>query len=163
MLRTEKRARRSTTFPRAAAAVLVLPGSFAVLLPPVLAWLDPWRGRPWPLGSVVMAAGALVVAWCVRDFYVAGKGTLAPWDPPRRIVVVGLYRWVRNPMYVGVLLTVAGWSIRLASPLVAVYALALAAGFHRRVVRAEEPWLAREFGGEWTAYERAVGRWLPHR
>ena len=156
-----ERARAPTTFGRAAAAILVLPGVFAGIVPPIVARLDPWCRRGSPVGLALLAVGLLVVGWCVRDFYVAGKGTLAPWDPPRRLVVVGLYRWVRNPMYVGVLLVVAAWSVLLGSPAVAVYAVLLAVGFHLRVVTVEEPGLAREFGAEWDAYARDVGRWVP--
>ena len=97
-------------FARALLAFLVLPCVVAVLAPPLIAFLDPWRGRACTPGLAVMLAGAIVLLWCVRDFYVSGKGTLAPWDPPEKLVVIGLYRYVRNPMYVGVLLLVFGWA-----------------------------------------------------
>ena len=102
-----------------------------------------------------------MLLWCVRDFYVTGKGTLAPWDPPTRLVVVGLYRFVRNPMYVGVLGVVLGWSLVAGSPLLAIYAALLAVGFHLRVVLYEEPVLQRQFGDDWTRYRAGVNRWLP--
>ncbi len=97
----------------------------------------------------------------MRDFYVIGRGTLAPWAPPRRLVVVGLYRLTRHPMYVGVLTLVAGIAAWRASPVVAGYAAALALVFHLRVVLDEEPVMARRFGDEWTAYRARVRRWLP--
>jgi protein-S-isoprenylcysteine O-methyltransferase Ste14 len=84
----------------------------------------------------------------VRDFFVAGRGTLAPWDPPRHLVVVGLYRFVRNPMYVSVLTVVVGWWLATGSRLLAGYAVVLAIGFHLRVLYHEEPWLRRQFGEE---------------
>lgn len=146
---------------RALVAFLVLPGVFAIALPPLIASVDPWRGEPVRGGAAVLALGAVAVAWCVRDFYVAGKGTLAPWDPPRRLVAVGLYRWVRNPMYIGVLLAVAGGALVSGSPAVAAYAVALAIAFHVRVVVHEEPWLARRFPSAWPAYAASVHRWLP--
>jgi protein-S-isoprenylcysteine O-methyltransferase Ste14 len=146
---------------RALLAFLLLPGVFAIVLPPVIALLDPWRGETSHLGYALLAIGALVVLSCVRDFYVAGKGTLAPWDPPQRLVVVGLYRHARNPMYLGVLLTVAGWALLTWSPLVAVYVVVLAIAFHLRVVAYEEPWLARRFPSQWAAYASAVRRWVP--
>ena len=65
-------------------------------------------------GLLVMFLGTVVLGWCIRDFYISGKGTLAPWDPPRKLVVMGLYRYVRNPMYIGVLILVAGWFMFLA-------------------------------------------------
>jgi len=99
--------------------------------------------------------------WCVRDFYVSGKGTLAPWAPPERLVVVGLYQYTRNPMYIGVLINVTGIALLFASPLIAVYLAGMAFSFHRRVIRNEEPWRASQFGAEWQAYSKGVSRWLP--
>ena len=146
---------------RALLAFLVLPGIGAVLAPPFIAFLDPWRGETWQFGLTVICAGALVLLWCVRDFYVSGKGTLAPWDPPKQLVVVGLYRWVRNPMYVGVLLLVVGWALYLASPFLASYAVLLAVSFHARVVLNEEPRLDAQFGPQWRDYKATVPRWIP--
>jgi len=148
-------------FLRALLAFLLLPGLAAGVLPPLLAMVDPWRGDLFLPGGLPAGCGLILLLWCVRDFYVAGKGTLAPWDPPRRLVVVGLYRHLRNPMYVGVLLLVAGWAALLASPLLLLYALALAIGFHLRVVFYEEPWLASSFGADWQRYRTAVRRWRP--
>jgi protein-S-isoprenylcysteine O-methyltransferase Ste14 len=142
---------------------LILPGTFACVLPWFLAGADTSRGDGWAIGGVVLGVGLAVVLWCVRDFFVSGRGTLAPWDPPRHLVVVGLYRYVRNPMYVGVLLIVVGWSLLAGSRLVGIYAAILAVGFHLRVLTYEEPWLARTFGDEWTRYSAAVHRWLPRR
>ena len=89
-------------FLRAIAAFLMLPGVIAFAVPLVIEW-DVIRTRqPSPLGIVMLALGSALLLWCVRDFYVAGKGTLAPWDPPKRLVRVGLYRFTRNPMYVSV-------------------------------------------------------------
>ena len=63
-----------------------------------------------------------MLLWCVRDFYVSGRGTLAPLDPPKRVVIVGLYRFVRNPMYVAVLTILVGWALLYGSWLLAVHA-----------------------------------------
>jgi protein-S-isoprenylcysteine O-methyltransferase Ste14 len=142
-------------------AFLVLPGLAAFILPPVLAFIDPWRKEVLLPGSLLMLLGIILLFWCVRDFYVSGKGTLAPWDPPKKLVVVGLYRHVRNPMYLGVLTLIVGWSVLLASPLLICYALVLAVGFHLRVLTYEEPWLAKQFGSEWQQYRSHVSRWLP--
>lgn len=138
-----------------------------VSLPGVVAGLVPWlltRGQAprhpgW--GGAVVGLGVLLLLWCVRDFLVAGRGTLAPWDPPRRLVVVGLYHYVRNPMYVAVLVVLAGWTLLFGSLLVGAYALATAVAFHLRVVRGEEPALRRLFGAEWDAYCETVPRWRP--
>ena len=101
-----------------------------------------------------------MLLWCVRDFYVAGKGTLAPWAPPRHLVVVGLYRWSRNPMYISVSVILLGWAIAYQSRALLIYALALFVMFHLRVVFGEEPWLARTHGDEWLRYRARVPRWL---
>lgn len=148
-------------FARALLAFLVLPGLVAILAPPLIAFLDPWRGQTCTLGLAVMLAGAIVLLWCVRDFYVSGKGTLAPWDPPKELVLVGLYRHIRNPMYVGVLLLVLGWAIYFSSIVLAAYVVVLAVGFHIWVVTYEEPWLKSQFAEEWHVYSKAVSRWLP--
>ena len=75
----------------------------AGLLPWVLLPNDRWRTGGTLFGWPVLVFGVCILLWCVRDFYVFGKGTLAPWDPPKTLVVVGLYRFLRNPMYLGVL------------------------------------------------------------
>ncbi len=148
-------------FLRALLAFLVLPGVVAFVMPPVLAFIDPWRTGVFLPGALVMFLGMLLLVWCVRDFYVSGKGTLAPWDPPTKLVVVGLYRYMRNPMYVGVITLVVGWSVVLTSPVLMLYALILAIGFHIRVLTHEEPWLESQFGSEWRQYRAQVGRWIP--
>lgn len=148
-------------FLRALLAFLVLPGIVAFIVPPVLALIDPWRTGVFLPGALVMFLGVVLLLWCVRDFYVSGKGTLAPWDPPTKLVVVGLYRHMRNPMYVGVITLVIGWSAVFTSPVLAFYALILAIAFHIRVVTNEEPWLESQFGSEWRQYRAEVDRWLP--
>ena len=148
-------------FVRALAAFLVLPGSFAGLLPALIVVNDPWRGPGSPLGWIPLVPGVAILLWCVRDFYAAGKGTLAPWDPPKRLVVVGLYRFVRNPMYVGIMLLLAGWAAVAGSPLLGGYTLLFAIAFHLRVVLYEEPRLRNQFAEDWSAYVNAVPRWFP--
>lgn len=148
-------------FMRALVAFLVLPGVVAFFLPPIIGYVDPWRYRSLDLGRIVMVIGVIVLLWCVRDFYVSGKGTLAPWDPPKSLVIVGLYRHVRNPMYVGVLTLVIGWAIWLGSFIILAYSAFLIAGFHIRVIMNEEPWLQSQFGCSWDAYASEVRRWIP--
>src|SRR4051812_32435188 len=108
----------------------------------------------------IVGVGTALLLWCVRDFYVAGRGTLAPWAPPKHLVVVGLYRVSRNPMYVAVLIVLIGWGLVFSSRALAIYAAVVALAVHLRVVTYEEPWLARTFGAEWLAYRRRVPRWL---
>jgi protein-S-isoprenylcysteine O-methyltransferase Ste14 len=113
-----------------------------------------------PIALFPVLIGTFLLLWCVRDFYVAGKGTLAPWDPPRSLVVVGLYRWSRNPMYVAVSLILVGWAVAYSSRPLLIYALAVMALFHLRVIFGEEPWLARTHGQQWQEYRARVRRWL---
>ncbi|MCI0366495.1 MAG: hypothetical protein L0219_21750, partial [Phycisphaerales bacterium] len=103
-------------FIRALVAFLILPGTFAGLIPAWIVSRDRWRGHGLAIGMVPLVIGAVILLGCVRDFYVAGKGTLAPWDPPKQLVITGLYRFVRNPMYVGVLLLLIGWTLLAGSP-----------------------------------------------
>jgi len=145
---------------RAILAFLALPGTIAFLVPLWLAraGAPPTRFHP---GSVpILAAGVVLLLWCVRDFYVAGRGTLAPWSPPRQLVRVGLYRFSRNPMYVAVGVILAGWAAGFGSLPLAVYAGAVLVLFHLRVVLYEEPALARAFGAEWARYRAEVPRWV---
>ena len=146
---------------RAILAFLAMPALAGLLAPWLIARGDRWRGSGCSWGAWLAALGAAGLLWCVRDFYVVGRGTLAPWSPPRRLVAVGLYRVVRNPMYVSVLALVAGIAWWWTSPLAAAYCGALAVGFHLRVVLHEEPWLARSFPEEWRAYSTEVRRWVP--
>lgn len=150
-------------FGRALFAVLALPGMVAGLVPALIFTFDPWRERSFSIGYLFMSSGIFLLLWCVSDFYVSGKGTLAPWSPPRNLVVVGLYRFLRNPMYVSVLLVLVGWCLIAGSAVLVAYTLFVAMMFHLRVTRNEEPWLERQFGSDWAAYSKAVGRWLPRR
>ena len=113
-----------------------------------------------PLGLVPLAAGFAAHLWCVRDFYVSGKGTLAPWAPPKHLVTIGLYRYTRNPMYVAVSLLLLGWAAAFASAGLFIYAVCVAIAFHLRVVYGEEPWLARTHGEAWKQYAGRVPRWF---
>ncbi len=148
-------------FVRALISFLVLPGTFAGLIPAWVVSTDRGRGHGLIFGVVPFAIGVVMLLWCVRDFYVSGRGTLAPWDPPKRLVIVGLYRFTRNPMYAGILLLLTGWSLFAASSLLAGYAVMLAIAFHLRVLLYEEPRLKMQFSEEWAAYAATVPRWLP--
>jgi protein-S-isoprenylcysteine O-methyltransferase Ste14 len=147
-------------FARAVFAFLACPGIVALAAP--VAWLA-YESRlqlRWPPGLALLSAGLAGLLWCVRDFYVAGKGTLAPWSPPERLVVVGLYRCSRNPMYVCVIVILLGWALAFGSSGLLLYAAIVATAFHLRVVFGEEPWLGAKFGAQWQDYSRRVGRWL---
>lgn len=144
-------------FWRALAAFLALPA--------VVAFLVPWLLRPpgvqfGPAGFAVVGVGTGLLLRCVRDFYVAGHGTLAPWAPPTHLVTVGLYRTSRNPMYVAVLIVLIGFALGYQSTRLAIYAAIVAVLFHLRVVMYEEPRLASLFGTDWAAYRARVPRWF---
>lgn len=147
---------------RALLSFLLLPGMVAGLVPGLLVRSDPWRGRGWTPGIIVLGVGLAILLWCVYAFYQRGKGTLAPWDPPKHLVVTGLFRYTRNPMYIGVLLIIWGWALVATSPVLGVYGLFCAVAVHLRVLFYEEPTLARHFGAEWTAYASHTPRWVPH-
>ncbi len=150
-------------FARAVLAILALPGIVIGVIPSLLITLDPWRTDSFLAGYVVIGLGLLILFETIRTFYVAGHGTLAPWAPPDRVVRIGLYRFVRNPMYIGVLTTVAGLGLRFGSPLVAGYVILLAVCFHLNLVYLEEPRLARRFPESWPAFAAEVPRWIPRR
>jgi protein-S-isoprenylcysteine O-methyltransferase Ste14 len=146
---------------QAVLAFLAMPTMVGMFAPWFIAAGDPWRGSSHPAGVALAGVGLGSLLWCVRDFYVVGKGTLAPRAPPRRLVVVGLYRYVRNPMHLSVLVIVAGIAWWKGSPLVGLYAFILAIAYHLRVVLHEEPRLARSFDADWPEFSRAVPRWVP--
>jgi protein-S-isoprenylcysteine O-methyltransferase Ste14 len=141
---------------------VVVPGSGAVWIP----WWILTRGRmpPEPAGwpaVAVIAAGAALYFSCLWVFAFVGKGTPGPWDPPRRFVAVGPYRWVRNPIYIAALLVVVGEAWLFLSPRLLVYAGAVAIFFHLLVIVYEEPTLRRRFGETYAEYRRTVPRWIP--
>jgi protein-S-isoprenylcysteine O-methyltransferase Ste14 len=148
-------------FLRALIALLILPGVFAGLIPAWIVTVDPSRDGILVIGLLPLVVGIIMLLWCVRDFYVAGKGTLAPWDPPKRLVVVGLYRFVRNPMYVAILIFLAGWTLISGSRWLGLYTGLMAVAFHLRVVLYEEPRLRQQFADQWGAYAGSVPRWRP--
>ena len=126
-------------FLRALLAFVMLPGVVAGLGPMLITRRLAMREEFLAAGFAVLGVGLFLLLWCVRDFYVAGKGTLAPWDPPQRLVVVGLYRFVRNPMYVGVATVLAGWALLFRSPGLVIYLAAVVTMFHLRLILYEEP------------------------
>jgi len=147
-------------FLRALLAFLMLPGLVAYVVPLLLAPVeDIERSWHW-LALLPTGAGTLLLLWCVREFYVSGKGTLAPWSPPVHLVTGGPYGWSRNPMYIAVSTVLLGWAIWYGSPTLLAYAIAVMIAFHLRVVLGEEPWLARAHGDEWLRYRQRVRRWL---
>jgi protein-S-isoprenylcysteine O-methyltransferase Ste14 len=116
-----------------------------------------------PLGLGLAIAGALLAATCIATFVTRGRGTPAPFDPPREFVVSGPYRWVRNPMYVGAAAVLAGTALALSSPAILLLAVVFLGIMHLFVVLHEEPALAETFGDAYGRYRSSVNRWLIRR
>jgi protein-S-isoprenylcysteine O-methyltransferase Ste14 len=143
----------------------------AFLLVFVPARLISWSGLRRPaamgiaqaIGMVITAAGALLAVSCILTFALLGKGTPAPFDPPRRLVVRGPYRFVRNPMYLGAGLALAGAALFYESAALAGYAVVFLLVTHAFVVLYEEPTLRATFGTDYEGYCRRVRRWWPRR
>jgi len=113
------------------------------------------------LGLPLILTGAAGLLWCIWDFFSAGQGTLAPVDPPKKLVVRGLYRYVRNPMYVSVVTILVGEATFFVSTSILIVALVFFAAAYLFVVFYEEPVLRRQFGQSYEEYRQTVGRWIP--
>ena len=146
--------------------LLIAPGTVAVLVP---RWISGWRLLP-PLlgfrgfrvlGVVLVLCGAPALLDSFRRFAVEGLGTPAPPLPTHHLVVTGLYRYVRNPMYVAVLAIVVGQALLLGSVALLVYGLVVALGFAIFVLAYEEPTLRRSFGVSYDEFCANVPRWIP--
>ena len=147
----------------------VAPGTVALYLPQILrersadaAVQSSVRLYPW---LALFVCGAAIFLWCAWDFALKGLGTPAPIDAPRVLVVKGLYRFTRNPMYVGVAAMIAAQAGYYRSRSLAFYMLVVLFVFHAFVRLYEEPTLRRLFGAQYESYCRTVPRWLlrlPH-
>jgi len=141
---------------------IVIPGTVAVYVP---LWIanthQPRTGVTGAVAIALLTLGALIYAWCIWDFATFGRGTPAPIDAPKKLVVRGLYHYTRNPMYVGVLTVIVGWAVLFQTKSLAIYALIVALCFHLFVLFYEEPRLRHQFGKDYENYRVRVGRWLP--
>ena len=115
------------------------------------------------LSILVFVIGASIYFWCLWDFARTGRGTPAIYDAPKRLVVKGLYRYVRNPMYFGVLFVILGWAALYESYAALRYAILMWVIFHIVVVLIEEPTLRRQFDESYGIYCKRVRRWIPGR
>jgi protein-S-isoprenylcysteine O-methyltransferase Ste14 len=144
----------------------VAPGVVAGLIP---WWLTGWDAAPGvlppvaALGYALIGAGAAVLVHAFAGFVAEGVGTPAPVAPTRHLVVGGLYRYVRNPMYLAVGATIVGQTLVLGRPGLLLYAAVFAVAVVSFVRLYEEPTLADRFGAEYQAYRAAVRGWLPRR
>jgi protein-S-isoprenylcysteine O-methyltransferase Ste14 len=147
---------------------------FTILQPGVVGGLIPYlilraEGRDlWPerfavthiLGLTMMAAGFGVLLTCVVRFATEGKGTISPLDPTREVVGGGLYRYTRNPMYLGGVVGVLGEAVFWWSPWLLVYSAVVFASFNLFVILHEEPRMRRDFGDDYQRYSQRVRRWF---
>jgi protein-S-isoprenylcysteine O-methyltransferase Ste14 len=147
---------------------------FFFIAPFTIAGLIPWVLTHWqvqspefakPLaqavGASLAAIGALLLIDSFARFAIKGLGTPAPVFPTKHLVVSGLYRHVRNPMYVGVVSAILGQALMFASTTLAVYGALMWLAFHLFVLGYEEPTLRQTFGDEYDAFRRNVPRWIP--
>ena len=144
---------------------ILVPGTELVLVPLIVVLLD--LGPRLELGPArysglaPLLVGLYMILRCFADFVHRGRGTPAPYDPPCELVVAGLYRYVRNPQYVGVVLVVVGEALLSGMVVLFGYAAFFAIGYHLFVRYYEEPTLGRLFGASYVRYREAVPRWLP--
>ncbi len=153
-------------------AIVLLPGTGTILVPGAILWVTdsmnpgwrfpaPWWAIPMVCGLAATCVGLILVVKTVTLFWTTGKGTLAPWDPPTKLVVRGVYRHVRNPMISGVYFILLGEAILFGSfPLFIWFLIFLTVNLIYMPL-VEEPRLARRFGRDYAVYRRNVRRWIP--
>jgi protein-S-isoprenylcysteine O-methyltransferase Ste14 len=143
--------------------LVLAPGTVAGLVP---WWISQWRfERHWLslqiAGAVLLMLGALVLLDSFARFAIKGLGTPAPVFPTRHLVITGLYRYVRNPMYVAVVALILGQGLIFGNVRVLEYGALIWLAFHLFVIGYEEPTLRASFGPEYEAFCRTVPRWIP--
>lgn len=149
---------------RQLAAVGLLPVTVTLVVPGLILWRNGADGGGWALvlvGAVLATAGVALVAWTATLFARVGRGTIAPWDPTTRLVVLGPYRHVRNPMISGVLAILLGEAATVASVPLLLWFAGVFAVNAVYLPLVEEPGLRKRFGADYDAYRANVPRWLP--
>lgn len=155
-------------------SVLLLPFLVVVIVPYWLLNKFAARHNPWEDASLLvwlsrLAGGGLLIvglglfSWCVSLFARFGRGTLAPWDPTRSLVVMGPYRYVRNPMISGVALMLLGQALLWSSGVLGIWAGSFVIINHIYFILIEEPGLERRFGENYRLYKANVPRWMPRK
>lgn len=153
---------------KSALFALLIPGTVTVFVPyllisgRLLTLFSHWTGLQYA-ALLPMAIGTAILVVCIRDLTVLGRGTLAHIDPPKRLVVRGLYRYVRNPMYLGGVMLLLGEALAFRSMAILAWAALWFLAINCVVLFYEEPVLRRRFGGTYEQYCRAVRRWRPSR
>ncbi len=146
--------------------LIVLPGTVMVYVPYYILSLEfklffPEINALKFIGLGPISIGAAIILWCFWDFITSGKGTPAPIDPPKNLVVNGFYRYTRKPMYVGVMFVLCGEILLFESTVLLIYSLIVLLLFHLFVVLDEEPTLKNKFSDSYEQYVESVPRWLP--
>ncbi len=152
-------------FIKTLAHTLLIPGTVLVFVPyllvrergPTLLELDAWQLA----GAVWIVIGIVIGSWCTFEFMIRGRGTPNPLDPPKLLVQLGFYRYVRNPGYVSVAFILLGETLFFRSVSVGIYAAVLLIGIHLLVVLYEEPILRQRYHESYDEYCRRVPRWIP--
>jgi len=147
---------------------VLVPGSVGIWVPLLIATdrgvgLAPPASPAQGAALIPVFAGVAIYLWCAWDFAAHGRGTPAPIDAPRVLVVRGLYRYVRNPMYVGVGLMILGWRLYTGVPALLLYGAMIMILFQLFVLAYEEPHLKHLFGDQYERYCGQVRRWIPGR
>ncbi len=151
--------------------ILFIPGTALVFVPTVILWIStagtgeialagPRTVRFW-IALVMISDGLTLAVWTGILFRTVGKGTPSPWDPPRRLVLSGPYRFVRNPMIAGVLLLLGAESLIFGSWYLALWLCVFFVLKTAYLLRVEEPELERRFGQRYRRYRENVPRWIP--
>jgi len=153
-------------------AIIVLPVMVTVVIPILLLLSSinlklmyiaafPFNYLQIVLGCAIAGLGLFLLIKTNLHFATIGKGTLAPWDPPQKFVAVGIYRHVRNPMIIGVILILLGEAVLFGAVLVFIWAIAFLCVNHIFFIKVEEPALARRFESDYLRYKESVPRWIP--
>jgi len=157
---------------RALRSTIALPGVALIVIPGIILWwtdsFNPgWGLSGWPvilpylIGIILLGIGLTLLISTIRLFANRGKGTLAPWDPPKHLVVEGPYRFVRNPMHCGVFITLYGEGLLLGSVPILIFVTGAFVFHWFYIPLMEERWLKEKFGEEYLMYKRNVRAWIP--
>ncbi len=153
-------------------AIILLPGMVMVVIPGLILWrtgtdsFGLWQSFPASrvilpvIGGICICLGLLLMVATIRLFVTVGKGTLAPWEPPQRLVVQGIYRHVRNPMMSGALFVLLGEALLTASLPLFCWFLVAGVVYALYIPLSEEPGLVKRFGEDYLTYKRNVPRWV---
>lgn len=152
-------------------AIIILPGTVGVIIPAILLYFSVTqglqgkifsaRGDTMALGLVFLVFGSMLAVKTSRLFLTLGQGTPAPWMPPRKLVVAGPYRYVRNPMISGMILILLGESLVFGSFLIFIWTVIFFAGNMIYFPLSEEKNLIKRFGQDYLEYKKNVPRWIP--